>query len=700
MLNSKRAITLVEISVAAVLFVILMFGVASVIALITRTGRDLRVDLSKNEEVVYSTYHFNRHVKDSGYLIIRDNENNIVDEGGTVLELYSANDDFLGRYELSGTTLSFTSALNEVSVLGENIVLTFADARYMQDRTITASIRFTEPFQNIVYITCKRFVALKTVRLTDPAGVGKNTYENIQDAVDAADDGDTIQVGAKPGGEPYYGNIVIEDMSVDIRGGYDILDWDAGQHLGDPNYETIIDGQSLGSVITINFTNGANLKATIDGFTIRNGRDDKGGGISANAHATNSYIVISNNTITGNEATSKGGGIYAFATNSSTIDILNNIITGNEDDKGGGIFADTDGVGSSINILNNIITGNQALQDGGGICASAGNSSFIDISNNTITGNGSDIGGGVDASAKDSSTIDILSNIITGNSARQGGGINSNANDSSTINISNNIITENTAASRGGGIYAHASDSSSIIISNNTITENIVGGEGVILYYYYSGQGGGIWAGVITNSSVNILNNIITGNEAGEGGGVFVGASGLGSSSTISNNIIAGNSADIGGGIWSSADNQATINITNNTLVDNLAIVGGGLYATIDVDSFIAFLNIIVVGNGINAINTAGAVVIQYVDLWGVPGVPGPPGDPFFVDYVNGDYRLADGSNLIDEGNPAVQYNDPEDSAYPGNALAPAKGLILNDKGAYGGQGTGIIGETGIIGAS
>ena len=136
MLNSKRAITLVEISVAAVLFVILMFGVASVIALITRTGRDLRVDLSKNEEVVYSTYHVNRHVKDSGYVIIRDNENNIVDEGGTVLELYSTNDDFLGRYELSGTTLSFTSALNEVSVLGENIVLTFADARYMQDLSL------------------------------------------------------------------------------------------------------------------------------------------------------------------------------------------------------------------------------------------------------------------------------------------------------------------------------------------------------------------------------------------------------------------------------------------------------------------------------------------------------------------------------------------------------------------------------------
>jgi len=738
MFHSKRAITLVELLVAAVLFVILMLGVVSVVKLITRTSRDLRFDLSKNEEMVYSTYHFNRNVKDSGYLIIRDDEDNIVEEGGVVLELYSTNDGFLGRYELSGTTLSFTNALNEVSVLGENIALTFAEARHMQDRTITASIRFTEPFQNTVYITCRRFIALKTVRLTDPAGVEKDIYENIQDAINAADDRDIVQIGAKPGGEPYFENIVIEDKSVDIRGGYDILDWDAGQHYNDPNFQTIIDGQSLGSVITINFTAGGavGLTSTIDGVTIRNGRDDKGGGISANAHANNSYIVISNNTITENEATSEGGGIYASATNSSTIDILNNIITGNEaTENGGGIFADTDGVGSSINILNNTITGNQALQDGGGVCASAGNSSFIDISNNTITGNEatgsgggifadtdgvgssinisnntitgneSDIGGGIYASATNSSTIDILSNIITGNSARQGGGIDAIASNASAIEITDNVITGNTADSRGGGIYANASDSSSIIISNNTITENIVGAEGVIIYYY-SGQGGGIWAGAITNSSVSILNNIITGNEAGEGGGVFVGVSGLGSSSTVSNNILAENSADRGGGIWSFADNQATINIINNTIVDNLAEVAGGVYAAIDVDSLIAVLNIIAYGNGVNNICKVGAVVFNYSNLENyddpafLPGAPSEPEKnfeiaPLFVDSGDGDYRLANGSPCIDMGNPAVQYNDPVNPSSPGNALLPAKGTIRNDLGVYGGQGADIT-----IGAS
>jgi len=512
MFHSKRAITLVELLVAAVLFVILMLGVVSVVKLITRTSRDLRFDLSKNEEMVYSTYHFNRNVKDSGYLIIRDDEDNIVEEGGVVLELYSTNDGFLGRYELSGTTLSFTNALNEVSVLGENIALTFAEARHMQDRTITASIRFTEPFQNTVYITCRRFIALKTVRLTDPAGVEKDIYENIQDAINAADDRDIVQIGAKPGGEPYFENIVIEDKSVDIRGGYDILDWDAGQHYNDPNFQTIIDGQSLGSVITINFTAGGavGLTSTIDGVTIRNGRDDKGGGISANAHANNSYIVISNNTITENEATSEGGGIYASATNSSTIDILSNIITGNSARQGGGIDAIASNA-SAIEITDNVITGNTADSRGGGIYANASDSSSIIISNNTITENivgaegviiyyYSGQGGGIWAGAITNSSVSILNNIITGNEAGEGGGVFvgvSGLGSSSTV--SNNILAEN-SADRGGGIWSFADNQATINIINNTIVDNL------------AEVAGGVYAAIDVDSLIAVLNIIAYGN--------------------------------------------------------------------------------------------------------------------------------------------------------------------------------------------
>ena len=46
---------------------------------------------------------------------------------------------------------------------------------------------------------------------------------------------------------------------------------------------------------------------------------------------------------------------------------------------------------------------------------------------------------------------------------------------------------------------------------------------------------------------------------------------------------------------------------------------------------------------------------------------------------------LNDDSPCIDSGDPASQYNDPEDPSSAGNALWPSKGTIRNDIGAYGG---------------
>jgi len=61
--------------------------------------------------------------------------------------------------------------------------------------------------------------------------------------------------------------------------------------------------------------------------------------------------------------------------------------------------------------------------------------------------------------------------------------------------------------------------------------------------------------------------------------------------------------------------------------------------------------------------------------------------DPQFETGPFGNYHLQGTSPCVDAGNPASEYNDPEDPFNPGYALWPAMGLIRNDMGAFGGGG-------------
>ena len=125
---------------------------------------------------------------------------------------------------------------------------------------------------------------------------------------------------------------------------------------------TVLDGQSRGSVVSMGM---GYLATTIDGFTVRNGNADSGGGIIASGGG-----VIANDVITGNTASSGGGvsGKAAFVVN----------CTIKENFAGDGIYCS----GSTV-IAGNVITGNH----GDGIhCL---NSTAM-IANNTIVGNGGD----------------------------------------------------------------------------------------------------------------------------------------------------------------------------------------------------------------------------------------------------------------------------------------------------------------------
>ncbi len=254
-------------------------------------------------------------------------------------------------------------------------------------------------------------------------GVG---YDTIQEAIDAATDGQTIIVN--PG--TYHENILLSGRSITVQ----------SSSPSNPAVvaATIIDGGGSGSVII--FTEGDT--STLTGFTIRNGDgtlgERHGGGIAI----ASSSPTIKGNTITGNTA-GNGGGIHVSRDSFPIIE--NNIITQNIADVNGG------GIGisysSSPTIKNNSITNNTE----GGIsmyfkCSPT-------ITGNIISGNTGD--GGILMGYYCSPTI--KGNTITGNATdHSGGGIAIYSGSFPTV--TDNVIQDNKALDRGGGIYV-SSDS-------------------------------------------------------------------------------------------------------------------------------------------------------------------------------------------------------------------------------------------------
>ena len=208
-----------------------------------------------------------------------------------------------------------------------------------------------------------------------------NTYPSIQEAINAAEDGDTIVV--EPG---------IYRENIDYMGKAIVLQSTDPEDF-DVTASTIIDGDKDRSVVT--FSSGEPAEATISGFTITNGSgtweelDYKeqanqfelkgylGGGILV---LNNSSPTITNNIIFNNKCAGEGGGGGIAIWNASAT-ITGNTINQNGAPSGGGIFL---GGGSGADIKKNTITGNNA-QNGGGIYV--GNHSNVSLEENKINDN-------------------------------------------------------------------------------------------------------------------------------------------------------------------------------------------------------------------------------------------------------------------------------------------------------------------------
>ncbi len=405
--------------------------------------------------------------------------------------------------------------------------------------------------------------------LVTPDGValypGIVTFSGIQQAIDAAEDGNTIVVA--PG--RYNERINFQGKNVTLIS------------LGGPE-QTIIDGGGLqddpyGVDSVFLFVNGEGIEApaVVKGFTITGGRGTDG--------TTCGYSV---------------GGLTGLHY--------------------GGAICTRD---ASPRIEGNIIEHNAVSGSGGAL--------YLDLA-----------------------PADVVNNIIRWNSADY---------DAAAINlsqssgeISGNLIAENHAGRDGAGIYAF--QSGAVIVDNVIVYNRSEDTEDVTPVV---GKGAGI---CLYESFPVMMNNLIAYNEAaeGDGGGIWILNPSTGGE--LTNNTIVGNiAASAGGGIRMASGN---VTLINNIIAFNSAPSGANIMSTYP-GSLVSQYNLFFLSNGedgITGMNTTEHDMLA---------------DPLFLDDPtdgvpeDDDYHLTPGSPAIDSGNPALEYQDFDDTP--------------NDRGVFGG---------------
>ncbi len=315
-------------------------------------------------------------------------------------------------------------------------------------------------------------------------------YYFIQHAIDLAysNSGHVIEVGESV----YHENINLHGKNILVRS-------------TDPDdmsvvKGTVIDGNSMGSVVT--FSGDEDASCSLSGFTITGGNSQDGGGIKGNG----TEASISNCIVTGNSAAGWGGGIYRF--NGIISDCL---ISGNSADYGGGMYNNS----GSPTVVNCTFNQNIAINFGGGMYNT---SSSPTVTNSIFSGNSADYGGGM---YNNSGSPTVANCTFNGNIATNFGGGMYNASSSPTVT---NCTFSGNSADYGGGMSNRGC--SSPTVTNCTFSGNSA-----------STDGGGMLSSS-SSSSATITNCILWGNTASDGNEIA-----LFSSSTIDVNY-----CDIQGG--------------------------------------------------------------------------------------------------------------------------------------------------------
>lgn len=210
-----------------------------------------------------------------------------------------------------------------------------------------------KPFVTLLIVVFAFVLRAQTIEVKQD---GSGDYTQIQEAVDASMDGQTVLVW--PG--TYFENVNLS--------GKDITLASLALTTGEEAYRdsTIINGNQTGSCIRVIASGGIATIAQVYGFTLTGGSGTadgswlNGGGLFL-SHST---VEVSHCIITyNNAAPGMGGGIYVYFTEAN---INNCVIRNNYSTKGGGGIIGV--MYSNLTLNNNIVNNNHTHYVGGGIC--------------------------------------------------------------------------------------------------------------------------------------------------------------------------------------------------------------------------------------------------------------------------------------------------------------------------------------------
>ena len=417
--------------------------------------------------------------------------------------------------------------------------------------------------------------------LEQPAG----SYDNVQDAIDAANSGETILLKS----DRWYTDpflLATKDLTI-TSADFDPNNFDpAGVtyvDLAGDDYRnsTIISdlfslfanpNQIMVEMSSVNVTNATLLRA----LTIA----DSGRAISCDTSAAPTIEDIS---ITGCSWAS-GPGIAI-----NTADpIINRVIISecNSRGDGGAMYIQN---ATTVTLTDCQLSDNIAAGDGGGIYVDSTVPSTIIIQ---------------------SSTPGTITSLIDGNNAINGGAIY--AGDMTTLTISDTNLSTNTVVERGAGIYSIGETASSItnsIISNNISTGN---GGGICIR---NGSDMGLTDCTISNNSAGvILDGSTIPNSEGSGGGLYS----YRSSPVISGCTFSNNFAEFDGGAlftqFANSVSSLYVNLSDSIFDSNIANYKGGAIALNSISPTPSLLvsNLLMMNNSTDTDYSKGAAVYLY----------------------------------------------------------------------------------------